>query len=81
MVVVKYFNNTPSGPAEIMQHNFRNFPEALMAARRSGTYFDLCDTRSGRTFTWEECTLGEDDGWYYDESEALWKKANSDPTE
>jgi hypothetical protein len=50
--------------------------KAVQLGQRSGRYYEIFDLASGRTVDWTEVNYKEenDDAWYYDEVEMLWKK-------
>lgn len=61
---------------------FYDLMDALECGRKSGRYFDIYDTRSARTLSWDELYWQTDEEeWYYDEFEMIWKKEKEPETE
>ena len=48
--------------------------EAIQVGQDSGNYYEILDASSGRIIDWNEVNIGIDDGWFYDETELIWKK-------
>jgi hypothetical protein len=48
--------------------------EAVRVGQKSGLYYEVFDSRSGRVIDWNEVNIREEDDWYYDETELIWKK-------
>lgn len=51
--------------------------EAIEFGQRTGEDYEIFDPVTGKVIDWNEINVCEDDGWYYDEKEYLWKKHNS----
>ncbi len=48
--------------------------EAIRIGQRSGQYYEVFDFATGRNTDWNEVNYKEEDNWYYDEEELIWKK-------
>jgi len=75
MVILKIFK-TAEGRKKIQARNFNSIHEAIRYGQIAGLYYEITDTLSGRCIAWEEVNETIDDGWYYDETELIWKKTN-----
>jgi len=62
----------PEGRKE--KKEFSLMHEAIEFGQKTGYYFDVFDPVSGRHTDWDEINAREEDEWYYDEKEYLWKK-------
>jgi len=79
MYQLSFFNL--SGDALQDHKTFYDLMDALEFGRKSGRYFDIYDTRSARTLSWNELYWQTDEeDWYYDEFEMIWKKGNEQET-
>ena len=49
--------------------------EAISLGQSTGMYYEVLDLSSGRIIDWNEVNLREDDeNWFYDDAEMIWKK-------
>ncbi|MCK9205243.1 MAG: hypothetical protein M0P58_12530 [Bacteroidales bacterium] len=54
---------------------FGSLDEAIEFGRKSGRYYDIYNTTTARTISWNEIHREQnDEEWFYDESELMWKK-------
>jgi hypothetical protein len=74
MVILTIFKAAGEGKAKRQSRNFNSIYDAVRYGQISGSYYEVFDTVSGRHIDWEEINETADDGWYYDESELIWKK-------
>jgi hypothetical protein len=63
------------------KREFARMQEAIEFGQRTGLDYEIYDPVSGKVIDWNEINVCEDDGWYYDEKEFLWKKLKSDDQE
>ena len=54
--------------------------DAVRIGQESGLYFDIFDPKTSRIIDWNEINIKNDDGWYYDEEELIWKKYREEET-
>ena len=52
--------------------------EAIRIGQKSGLYYEVLDTKSGRIIDWNEVNIKAEDDWYYDEAEMIWKKRSNE---
>jgi len=62
----------PVGKRE--KREFIRLQDAIEFAQKTGSDYEIYDPVSGKVIDWNEINVQEDDGWYYDEKEYLWKK-------
>jgi len=48
--------------------------KAIHLGQQSGAYYEAFDTKSCRMIDWNEVNIRNEDPWYYDEVEMIWKK-------
>ena len=65
-------NKGTSGNKE--KREFAKLNDAIEFGQRSGADYEIFDPATGRTIDWNEVNVREDDGWYYDDKEYLWKR-------
>ena len=63
------------------KREFARLQEAIEFGQKTGLDYEIYDPISGKVIDWNEINVHEDDGWYYDEKEYLWKKFKSDDQE
>ncbi len=66
----------PAGKKE--KREFARLQEAIEFGQKTGSDYEIYDPVTGKVIDWNEINIREDDGWYYDEQEYLWKKLKSD---
>jgi hypothetical protein len=66
----------PAGKRE--KREFARIQEAIEFGQKTGSDYEIYDPLTGSVIDWNEINVREDDDWYYDEKEYLWKKLNSD---
>ena len=66
----------PAGRKE--KREFARLHEAIEFGQKTGSDYEIYDPVSGKVIDWNEVNVHEDDGWYYDETEYLWKKFRPD---
>ena len=54
--------------------------DAIQIGQESGHYYEILDPSSGRIIDWNEVNIENDDGWFYDETELIWKKCTVEPS-
>lgn len=59
------------------KREFARLQEAIEFGQRTGLDYEIYDPVTGKVIDWNEINVREDDGWYYDEMEYLWKKFKS----
>lgn len=52
--------------------------EAIEFGQKAGSDYEIYDPGTGKVIDWNEVNVREDDEWYYDENESLWKKLSPD---
>jgi hypothetical protein len=71
MILLTVFRE-PSGKRE--KKVFARLQEAIEFGQKTGSDYEIYDQMTGKVIDWNEINVSEDDGWYYDEKEYLWKK-------
>ncbi len=66
----------PAGKRE--KREFARMQEAIEFGQKTGSDYEIYDPLTGKVIDWNEINIHEDDGWYYDEKEYLWKKFRPD---
>jgi hypothetical protein len=66
----------PAGQKE--KREFARIQEAIEFAQRTGSDYEIYDPVTGKIIDWNEINVREEEDWYYDEHEVLWKKFKSD---
>jgi hypothetical protein len=66
----------PEGKKE--NREFGSLHEAIEFGQKAGTYYDIYDPATGKVIDWNEINVRDEDEWYYDEKEYLWKKFGPD---
>jgi hypothetical protein len=69
----------PAGKRE--KREFARLQEAIEFGQRTGSDYEIFDPVTGKVIDWNEINIREDEDWYYDEKEYLWKKFKSDDQE
>jgi hypothetical protein len=65
----------PAGRRE--KREFARIQEAIEFGQRTGSDYEIYDPVTGKVIDWNEINVLEEDEWYYDETEFLWKKCRS----
>jgi len=60
------------------KREFSRLQEAIEFGQRSGSDYEIYDPVTGKIIDWNEVNVREDDGWYYDEQEFLWKRCRAE---
>jgi hypothetical protein len=60
------------------KREFARLQDAIEFGQKTGSDYEIFDPVTGKVIDWNEINVCEDDGWYYDEKEYLWKKFKSD---
>jgi hypothetical protein len=63
----------PAGKRE--KREFARLQEAIEFGQKTGSDYEIYDPVTGKVIDWNEINVREEEEWYYDESEYLWKKA------
>jgi hypothetical protein len=66
----------PAGRRE--KREFARLQEAIEFGQKTGSDYEIYDPMTGKVIDWNEINVREDEDWYYDEKEYLWKKFKSD---
>jgi hypothetical protein len=66
----------PAGEKE--KREFARIREAIEFGQRTGLDYEIYDPVTGKVIDWNEINVREDDDWYYDDKEYLWKRTKSD---
>jgi hypothetical protein len=53
---------------------FARLQEAIDFGQKTGSDYEIYDPVTGKVIDWNEINVREDDDWYYDENEYLWKR-------
>ena len=64
----------PDGKRE--KREFAYLQEAIEFGQKTGHDYDIYDPGTGKIIDWNEINVRDEDEWYYDEMEALWKKTS-----
>lgn len=52
----------------------RTIEEAIQEGQQTGLYYEVYDPQSGRVIDWNEVNIHEQEEWFYDEHDMIWKK-------
>jgi len=63
------------------KREFARLQEAIEFGQKTGLDYEIYDPVTGTVIDWNEINIREDDDWYYDEKEYLWKKFKPDDQE
>ena len=74
MVFLTLYKGAAIGEEKGQTRSLNSVEEAVQIGQESGLYYDIYNTTTGRMIDWNEINVKVDDGWYYDESELMWKK-------
>ncbi len=74
MVILTVFKEAAGSGIKRQTRNFNTVNDAVRYGQISGLYYEVFDTLTGRCIDWEEVNMTISDGWYYDETELIWKK-------
>ena len=66
----------PEGKRE--NREFALLQEAIEFGQKTGSDYEIFDPHTGKVIDWNEVNVKEDDEWYYDDNEYLWKKLRAD---
>jgi hypothetical protein len=53
---------------------FTRLQEAIEFGQKTGLDYEIYDPVTGKVIDWNEINIREDEEWYYDEKEYIWKK-------
>jgi hypothetical protein len=56
------------------KREFAQIQEAIEFGQKTGSDYEIWDPVTGKVIDWNEINVRDDDDWYYDEKEYLWKK-------
>ena len=62
----------PEGKKE--KREFALLQEAIEFGQRTGSDYEIYDPLTGKVIDWNEINVRDDEEWYYDEKEYIWKK-------
>jgi hypothetical protein len=65
----------PAGKKE--KREFARLQEAIEFGQKTGSDYEIYDPLTGKVIDWNEVNIREEEEWYYDENESLWKKFTS----
>jgi hypothetical protein len=76
LTIYKESNNSlwDKNHKEIIQAEVETIEKAILLGQNSGAYYEVFDTKTCRLIDWNEVNIKEEDPWYYDEAEMMWKK-------
>jgi hypothetical protein len=60
------------------KREFARIQEAIEFGQKTGSDYEIYDPITGKVIDWNEINVREEEDWYYDEKEYLWKKLKSD---
>jgi len=60
------------------KREFAQLQEAIEFGQKTGSYYEIFDPATCKVIDWDEINTREDDGWYYDDKEFLWKRCKSE---
>jgi len=63
----------PSGNKE--KRAFARLRDAILYGQGTGSGYEVYDPSTGRVIDWNEVNVRDDDGWFYDDRENIWKRA------
>ena len=64
---------------ENINHVFESLDEALNFGQNSGKFYEIFDIKNILIIDWNQVNMPvTDEGWYYDDSELIWKKSIDD---
>ena len=66
----------PAGKRE--NREFSRLQEAIEFGQKTGSDYEIYDPMTGKVIDWNEVNVRDDEDWYYDEQEYLWKKFKSE---
>jgi hypothetical protein len=66
----------PAGKRE--RREFAQIQEAIEFGQKTGSDYEIYDPHTGKVTDWNEINVREDEEWYYDESEYLWKRCRAE---
>lgn len=75
MILITIYRE-PSGKKE--NREFARLQDAIHYGQGTGAGYEVYDPSTGRVIDWNEVNAGEDDGWYYDDRELVWKRCSGD---
>lgn len=78
MVHLTLFKESNGAFLHNQQKKLGSVQEAVQVGQRSGTYYEILDTSTGRIIDWNEVNIREEEEWYYDEAEMIWKRLPRD---
>jgi hypothetical protein len=56
------------------KREFTQIQEAIEFGQKTGSDYEIWDPVTGKVIDWNEINVRDDEDWYYDENEYLWKK-------
>ncbi|HNY04087.1 MAG TPA: hypothetical protein PKG48_15945 [Bacteroidales bacterium] len=85
MVLLTIYYNTRSEageglPRETLTYFENSIEEAVRTGQASGCFYEILDMITGRAIDWNEVNYREEEEWYYDEHELIWKKQGEHPS-
>ena len=66
----------PEGNRE--KREFAMLQDAIEFGQKTGSDYEIYDPGTGKVIDWNEINVRDEDDWYYDEDESLWKKLGPD---
>jgi len=77
MILLKTYkesNGMTASSKRMSESKVASVEEAIRIGQKSGLFYEIFDTVSGRVIDWNEVNIREEEDWYYDEIEMIWKK-------
>ncbi len=56
------------------KREFARLQEAIEFGQKTGSDYEIYDPVSGKVIDWNEINVRDDEDWYYDEKDYLWKR-------
>jgi hypothetical protein len=66
----------PEGKRE--KREFAQLQDAIEFGQKTGSDYEIYDPATGKVIDWNEINVRDEEDWYYDENESLWKKFSAD---
>ena len=74
MIYLKLFKANKSSRKNVEIREFDTIEAAICVGQKSGYAWAIDDPLSGKTYDSDEIELREEEDWYYDETEQIWKR-------
>ena len=80
-MILLTINRENAGKRE--KREFAKLHDAIEFGQRTGMDYEIFDPATGKVIDWNEINVKEEEEWYYDEKEFIWKRCRmaDDPEE